>query len=146
MINSEECKEELNKQWETIEQLGKKLRPWKGIVGGRIFEGRGSPDEAYNLLLVLAYASVDELLDQMIQEGVFTCPRSGKRAPMLGTKMDRSRGYIKWKNYDEVYAGKEARNRLAHSSQFVAKTDCLRYMNEIKSQFVEWGVLRDPMP
>ncbi len=137
MIRDESSLERLALQWNAIELLQKRFGPLKYITGGTIIEERGSPAESYNLLMMLAYASLDEALSQFIEEEIFSC--QGKK--LLGAKMEASRANIPWRNYEIVFEGKEARNELAHESVLSDKNNCLKYVSAIRNEFQSWGLL-----
>jgi len=140
MINNESVINSLIEQWTVIESLSDKLRPFVGIVGGKIFNGPAPPDESFNLLLVLSYSCLDEFLSQCLIEDIFSVNVKGK-FPMLGAKMVASKQSIKWKNYKLINEGKIARNNLAHKSKFADKKECEKYIDAVKNEFLGWGIL-----
>ncbi len=141
MISDCQIKNELIELWESIDKLEKRFKPLKYIAAGTIIEERGSPDESYNLLLVLAYSALDELLSQCILEGMFTSSQPNNRFQNLGTKMDDSKNDLNWIDYQSVYDGKEIRNNLAHQSELANKEECLKYVEAIRREFIGWGIL-----
>ena len=145
MISDEKQKAVIQTQWNAILKLEKGLRAQKMLVGGAVFKERGSPPESYNLILVLSYSLLDEALSILIEEKEFSCPKPKyKHATIqLGTKMKAARTQISWINYPLVYAGKTARNRLAHSGTLVEKDDCIKYAYAIKSELMGWQILDD---
>jgi hypothetical protein len=140
MIQDDEFKQGIQEQWSAISELEKRLKPIisQGLMGG--FRSNGSPDESYNLLLVLAYSSLDEVLSQCIAEHVFECPLNGRRFLMLGTKMESSKISITWNAYDLIDEGKKARNNLAHQSVFANKNDCIKYVEAVRKELKIWGL------
>jgi hypothetical protein len=130
-------------QWNAIEELRERFDPLKYIAGGKIITESGSPAESYNLLMMLAYASLDEVLSQFIEEEIFCCRNKKhlKKAPLLGTKMQASRDRVTWKDYDAVFEGKEARNRLAHNSLLSDKNSCLKHVSAVRNELQAWGLL-----
>lgn len=100
-------------------------------------------EETFNLILVLAYSVLDQVLDELMAQGVFTCNAS-RKPPMLGTKMAASRASLSWQNYDLVETGKTARNALAHKGKLLSKADCLAYVAAVEAELVAWSILAAP--
>jgi len=99
------------------------------------------PDEFYNLPLVLAYATLDSVLGQLLIEGAFPCIAGRKKCFNLGEKMMSAKNAIKWLDYDTVDAGRLARNHLAHRNAMASHDDCLRYINAIGVELKNWGLV-----
>ena len=68
--------------------------------------------EFYNLPFVLAYAALDQVLAELINQGTFQC--AGK-TPQLGKKMKASQKVVPWQEYKNIINGKKERNLLAQS-------------------------------
>lgn len=109
-----------------------------GGLGGASYIIETPPDEFYNLPFVLAFAVLDDVLEQMIVEGVFSC--TGARPP-LGKKMEKSKGNLPWKNYAAVALAKDERNDLAHSAILQSKAECLRIVSLIEDELKGWNVI-----
>lgn len=86
---------------------------------------------------MLAYAVLDQVLDQFKIQGLFTT--SGRS--LLGTKMEASKGRIPWQDYALVEKGKDARNALAHEAVLVPKSECLAFIDAIERELTAWGVI-----
>ena len=124
------------------------LQNWEGLIKlinsgeqGHLFPGAGwiqssTPHKFYNLPFLLAYTILDEVLEQLKNEGVFNC-----NTWMLGPKMEASRNIIPWKNYNLVNSGREARNDLAHKAITLNKTDCLKYIAAIETELKNWEII-----
>jgi hypothetical protein len=93
--------------------------------------------EFYNLPLVLAYSSLDEVLTELAGQGVFTF----RARAMLGEKMKASRNALPWMDYAEVEAGRIARNAIAHDGELLDREECFRFIAAIQAEFVAWGIL-----
>lgn len=135
------------------DEIAEDLKSARKIAGARIngetfgLPGYGfvnmsapAPPAAYNLALVLAYAALDEALDEMRTQSPPVFTFKGKKAP-LGPKMKASLDQgLPWQDYDLVWEGKEARDSLAHEAQYVLKEDCLRYIDAVRDEFKAWGI------
>lgn len=94
------------------------------------------PDAFWNLPFLLAYAVLDETLNELKDQGEFIC-----RTRMLGEKMEASKAHLPWQNYDDVWKGKEARNDLAHEAIILAKDECFKYIDAVEEELRVWGIL-----
>jgi hypothetical protein len=97
------------------------------------------PNSFYNLPFVLAYATLDQVLDQLITEGHV---KVGGKRPLLGTKMAASSSTVPWKDYATVDAGKEKRNELAHKAKLLPPKECPEYISAIEVELKAWKVLQ----
>jgi len=135
MINDPIAKNEILENWKGVNKLKNSfhivhLYPGAGLIGN------STPQEFYNLPFILAYTVLDGVLEQLKNEGVFSC-----NTWMLGVKMEKSRDKIPWNNYDLINSGKNARNDLAHKAITINKTDCLKYIEAIETELKAWGIL-----
>ena len=113
MIRDQNEKDEIAKEWTTVKSL---RRGGHGsIVRGGTFVQFNPPEGFRNLPLVLGYAVLDQVLDILISEGVFSCS-----SWMLGSKMEASETVLPWQNHTLVDAGRAARNELAHEGKLWA--------------------------
>ncbi len=94
------------------------------------------PEDSYNLPFVLAYAVLDQVLNELRTQGAFTC-----KTRKLGDKMTASQNVLPWQDYDLVNNGRVARNDLAHEAQLLSKVDCLRFIDAIESELKTWGIV-----
>lgn len=95
------------------------------------------PEVFYNLPLILAYCSLDEVLTTLSGQGLFPLPKGA----MLGTKMQRAKNVLPWIDYKAVVNGKRARNDLAHKAVLLSKTKCLRFVGVVERELRAWAVL-----
>ena len=110
-------------------------------MAGGVYINETPPEEFFNLPLVLAYALLDEVLAELIGQGVFVCSPRGKAPALLGAKMSASKGALPWIDYAAVEAGKEARNELAHQGKLLPRQECFRLIDLIGAELVAWSVL-----
>jgi hypothetical protein len=57
----------------------------------------------------------------------------------LGKKMEASKPFLKWTDYNIVDEGRNKRNDLAHGSKLLSRKDCLRYIEAIGVELKVWG-------
>lgn len=107
-------------------------------IGGGPFINETPPESFYNLPFLLAFAVLDQVLSELIDQGTIQCQ---KRRPLLGDKMAASANAIPWQDYALVDRGKTARNELAHDATLLGKADCFRYIDAIENEFKAWSVL-----
>jgi hypothetical protein len=137
MIRDKNVVAQIVQEWATIRSLVHWSRSYIG--SGGVFINETPPDEFYNLPLVLAYSTLDDVLGQFINEGSFPCRKPG--CFKLGEKMESAKHAIKWLNYALVNQGRDARNGLAHRNTLVAKNDCLRYIEAVGAELKGWGLI-----
>lgn len=138
MIRNMVVKSDIARQWVALRTLCLGSHRSSGTPVGFINET--PPEEFYNLPFVLAYAVLDQVLDELIDQGAFKKPRG--RRPMLGAKMTASAADLQWTDYDLVAKGKDARNDPAHEAKLLAKADCFRFVDAVESELKAWGVIR----
>jgi hypothetical protein len=135
MIRDPDVKAEIQQDWAGVRKLCEFVHRCYMMPGmGVINETR--PDDSYNIPLVLAYAVLDQVLNELIAQGDFKC-----KSFLLGEKMDASKGTLKWQDYQLVFNGKEARNDLAHKAMLVPKDNCLRFIDGIERELQAWGII-----
>ncbi len=138
MIRNIAVRGEIEEDWKAVKELTKHRALQYQLPGHAFVNTPGPPDGYYNLPFFLAYAVLDRVLEELIDQGAFSC--SGWR-PQLGAKMEISKSTLPWKNFDPVAEGREARNNLAHRASLVSKEDCFKYISAIGAELVAWGVL-----
>jgi hypothetical protein len=136
MILDMAVKSDIARQWVALRSLCRGSHRTSAVPGGYINET--PPDEFYNLPFVLAYAVLDQVLDELMDQGALQKP---KGRPMLGAKMAASKADLQWTDYDLVAVGKVARNALAHDAKLLAKADCFRFVDAIEGELKAWGLI-----
>jgi len=96
------------------------------------------PNEFYNLPLVLAYAALEDFLNECLVESLFTMRKPTSR---LGDKMRAAKTTIPWVDFATVDTGRDARNHLAHRGVICAKPDCLRYIDAVGAELKNWHMI-----
>lgn len=135
MIHDAAVRAEVSQSWATVRKMSSAIHR-TALIPGQGFIAETRPLDSYNLPLLLAYAVLDQVLNELIAQGAFSC-NSWK----LGEKMGASRPHLPWQDYSTVHLGKEARNRLAHDAILLPKPDCLRYIDALERELQHWGVL-----
>lgn len=135
-IHNTAVKSDIAQQWTALRTLCRASHRQSAIPGGIINET--PPEEIYNLPFVLAYAVLDQVLGELMDQGSSPKP---KGRPQLGAKMAASKAVLQWTDYDLVAKGKDVRNDLAHEAKLVAKEDCFRFIDAIEGELKAWGVI-----
>jgi hypothetical protein len=126
---------DLRHQWQSVMQLThNSTRVYQSLEAGIMQE---PPPSFFNLPLVLAYAVLDQVLSELVEQR--TIPRPAKR--QLGARMTVSLSVLAWLDYALVDKGREARNALAHEAVLLSKPDCIRYVDAIGAELDGWGML-----
>jgi hypothetical protein len=138
MINDQTVRADVVHQWETVRTLSQGVHRTGMASGGAgaVMINETPLDEHFNLPFVLAFAVLDQVLDELVAQGSFACTRWE-----LGAKMLASKGPIVWTNYSLVDEGKMARNKLAHEAKLVSKADALRFIRAIEDELRAWRIL-----
>lgn len=139
MINDSFLLYNICKSWEGVHKLKYSHRlvtliPGAGLIGTGSFIN----SDFWNLPFILSYSILDEVLIILKDQGVYQC---NKRSPMLGKKMEASRNYIPWQDYDLVSDGRKARNKLAHEAILLPKRQCFIYIDAIEVELKAWRIL-----
>jgi hypothetical protein len=135
VIYDEDEKEEIVKAWMTVKALSKSSHRQSVIPGGGVISE--TPPEGFrNLPLVLAYAVLEEILNGLRRQGIFTCG-----SDKLGAKMDASMDVLPWQDYGLVKTGREARNQLAHEAKLLDDKQCLIFIEAVEAELIAWGVI-----
>lgn len=138
MLKNQAIKSAITRDWAVVKKFCSGSHR-QALVPGRGFINETPPEEFYNLPLFLAYAVLDEVLSEFLDQGTFVIPK--KKKPLLGDKMIASRPHLPWQNYDLVEAGKNARNDLAHEAKLLERSKCFSFIGAIESELKAWNIL-----
>lgn len=127
----------LRDAWAGVE----KLKAYDRLVtvvpsGGLLAAGSLAPEGFWNLPFVLAYSVLDQVLTALRDQGVFVCS-----SWMLGPKMQASRQFLPWQDFDLVSRGKDARNEVAHKAVLLSKSECFLYIEAVGKELQAWRVV-----
>jgi len=139
MIRDSKIRAEIVLEWGAVKKLSAHRALEYQLPGGPFFNEREPPDGFYNLPFFLAYAVLDKVLGELIEQDTLNC--RGRRPFPLGAKMAASKNVVPWQDYGYVEAGKTARNDLAHHAKLITKAECLAYVAAIEVELVAWKVL-----
>lgn len=139
MIRDPVVKAEIDKAWTTVAFLISYNRSY--VVGSTVMLNEIPPETFYNLPLVLAYATMDDTLGQLIIEDTIKCVKKKGKCFNLGDKMESAKNAIAWINFELVNEGRIARNGLAHESKLVEKYRCIKYIHAVENELRNWGVI-----
>ncbi|MGH8527018.1 MAG: hypothetical protein ACREXY_23280 [Gammaproteobacteria bacterium] len=91
---------------------------------------------AYNLVLVFAYAVLEDVVRQLQHEGAI--PSQRQRFKDL---LADSQSVLSWRDFTSVDEGRQRRNDIAHRRFFIERADCWRYIDKIEDELIAWGVV-----
>jgi hypothetical protein len=128
---------EMRTQWSAVQALAE---PERGVVPlvGLMYVLPDKDARYYNLPLLLAFAALEQVLDELIAQG--TVPRP-KGRQTLQSKMAAANGPLQWLDYSHLDGGRVRRNALAHEAVLVGASDCRSLIAAIGAQLLAWGVL-----
>jgi hypothetical protein len=143
MIRDPAVKAEIEQEWATVRDLANWSRDYVlGGGSGGIFVNETPPGGFYNLPLVLAYSTLDNVLAQLLTEGAFHClQKNGQPCFGLKDKMRASRTALPWVDYARVERGRVARNEVAHDTKLHNKKTCIEFIKAVEAELRSWGVL-----
>ena len=93
-------------------------------------------DIAHNLPFLHACSVLNEVLEQLRDEGVFHC-----KARTLGALVKASAGSLEWVDLPGVEQMVRDRNALAHGGTLLSRAQCWEYLDLVERQFLAWGIL-----
>ena len=138
MIRDRNALAEIQQSWAGVEALRSTLQvsaaASMGIIGG-VFPFVLS-NAAYNLPFIHAYAVLNDVLEQLADEGHFNC-----KSIFLGELLKRSQQALQWQNCALISAGAARRKDVAHRGQLLERGDCWKYVNAVKVELSAWAVL-----
>jgi len=99
---------------------------------------------AHSLVLLFAYSVLENVLEQLREEGMFA-----SRSANIGPMMKASKDALPWCDYTLVDTlvdqGRERRNRIAHHREFLERAEVWRYIDGIERELIGWRVLDGPV-
>jgi hypothetical protein len=137
MVRDPKARSHIAQEWAAVRKLCASSHRQSQIPGGP-FMNETPPESFYNLPFLLAYAVLDQMLAELIDQGTIQCQ---KKRPLLGDKMAASSNAIPWQDYALVDSGKTARNELTHDARLLGKADCFRFIDAIENELKAWRVL-----
>jgi hypothetical protein len=138
MIRDPATKSEIARDWAGVRKLVSSVHQ-SYMIPGAGFINVGRPEDSFNLPFLLAYAVLDQVLNEFIDQGEFSC-----KSRRLGEKMLASRSFLPWQDYSRVDAGREARNRLAHEAVLLPRANCVEFVEAVELELISWGLVERP--
>jgi len=134
--------QEVHDSWETV-------RDSRNILVGNLnvasIVGRPqSPqfrDLCFNLLMIVAFSVIEDVLRQLRDEGCFSCKDN-----RMNSLMKASEHKLPWVAFGLVDDGREHRNKSAHKRVFLKQDECLKYVAAIETELVAWSILPSATP
>jgi hypothetical protein len=91
----------------------------------------------YNLPFLHACGVLNDALEQLAKEQSFTYKERN-----LGPLIDASVGILPWNDLPLIKEAKDQRDGPAHRGVIVQRDDCLRYIDAIEVELVQWGIVQ----
>ncbi len=137
MIKNAAALTEIRQQWGGVRML--RVRVQRLTVGSAV-ASLGSvltlADIAHNLPFLHACAVLNEVLEQLRDEGAFHC-----KARTLGALVKASAGSLEWVDLPGVEQMVRDRNALAHGGTLLGRAQCWEYLDLVERQFLAWGIM-----
>ncbi len=105
-----------------------------GVLGGRF--PFALIDVAHNLPFVQAYGVLNDVLEQLRDEGHFQC-----KSRFLGPLVKASQHSLPWQDFAFIDGGVAKRNDVAHRAKILKRTECWKYIKAIKVELCAWKVI-----
>ncbi|MEX2214123.1 MAG: hypothetical protein WD768_08350 [Phycisphaeraceae bacterium] len=138
MIADTSALTEIRESWRGVEGLRDKLQ--RALLGS-FAQGASfaifAADAAHNLPFVHACAVLNDVLEQLKQEGHFQ-----SKSIFLGALLSASRGKLAWKNLPLIDEAVARRNDVAHRAEVLPRADCWRFIDAIREELVSWSILQ----
>ena len=94
---------------------------------------RGLAGVLYNLPMLLAFDVLKKVLQAARNEGTVVWPK--------GKWMDSAKIALTWNNWDELNAGVDRRNEIAHDGKLFDSSQCLKDITNVQEQLVAWAII-----
>ena len=94
---------------------------------------RGLAGVLYNLPMLLAFDVLKKVLQAAGNEGTVVWPK--------GKWMDSAKIALTWNNWDELNAGVDRRNEIAHDGKLFGSSQCLKDITNVQEQLVAWAII-----
>jgi hypothetical protein len=141
MIKDPDALEETQQAWKTVRvaQAMVKTNLNAGMFG-LVPQTHGFRNLSHGLVLLFAYAVLEDTLSQLAGEGVFM-----SKGWQLKSLMKESKKAIAWIDFDLVDQGRDCRNDLAHRQKIPERADSWRYVDAVEAELIGWEVLPGPV-
>lgn len=138
MISDVAVRADIQAKWNVVRELTTKGPSGALIPGAGYINFEPRDPRFCNLPLLLAYAALEQVLEQLVFEGIVPEP-AGKRS--LYALMCAAQQRLPWSSYATIDEGRNRRNSLAHDAVFSQESECLRFIEAIDHQLRSWGIV-----
>jgi len=138
MIKDASTLSDIRAQWNAVRTLASRGATGAQIPGGPYVNFPPKDSRFYNLPFLLAYATLEQVLELLAYEGTIPPP---KEKPTLHTRMNASQSHLPWQSFATVDEGKRRRNALAHDATLLDEQDCLHYIRAVEEELVAWSII-----
>ena len=91
---------------------------------------------AYSLTLLFGFTVLEHILQQLQNEGHFSC-----QSTSVGKLMIASQHSLPWVDYTLVDEVRKRRNDIAHRQQWIEIDDCKRYLDAVENELRAWKII-----
>jgi len=140
MIKDASTLADIRAQWNAVRKLASRGATGAQIPGGSYINFPPKDPRFYNLPFLLAYATLEQVLEEFACEGTIPPP---KEKPTLHTRMHASQSHLPWQSFATVDDGKTRRNALAHDATLLSEEECLHYIYTIEDELVAWSIIQE---
>ena len=137
MITDTAALTEIRESWRGVEGLRHKLQT---ALLGSFSQGATfaifAADAAHNLPFVHACAVLNDVLEQLKQEGHFH-----SKSIFLGALLSASKAKLPWNDFPMIEEAVARRNDVAHRAEVLPRADCWRFIDAIRDELVSWSIL-----
>jgi len=140
MIQDKELLEHLANSWQEVRSIQSfiKRQVLTGFaLGANNMRSVDAP--LHNLILIYAYAVLENILEKLGKEGHFTSTGWGLKRLMNDSKT------LKWTDFATVNRGRCRRNDIAHRSVLIPRSECSEYIDAIENELLGWQIIKKPV-
>jgi hypothetical protein len=127
---------EIRRNWKGVETLRSRLQVSAAASGAHGRFPFALADAAHNLPFIHAYGVLNDVLEQLSDEGHFR-----RKTFFLGELLRNSRKVLPWRDFALVSAGAKRRTAVAHKGQLLDRGECWKYVEAVEGELRAWGVL-----
>jgi hypothetical protein len=135
MITDAVAMTDIQRDWEGVGQLKEKIKRHMFVAGpdgGALFLA----DCAHNLPFLQACSVLNDVLEQLRDEGHFRCSHR-----TLGALVKTAAAALPWIDHAAVLVVVDARNGLAHKTVVLNRADCWRHIATVEAELRNWKII-----
>ncbi len=139
IISNKTNVKKLQSDWDGVDKLFQRMRyvTMVSFLGGLGISGAGMVvgKVVFNLPVLLAFDVLKNVVQSVRDEGRFFWPNN--------KLWEGAQAVLPWNNWDELKAGVDRRNKIAHDGEIFERSICCKDIENVQEQLVSWGII-DP--